>query len=735
MASQVPTNVPSGNTAFIGIPDSEDIPRLVYAAPYFQQVPLAELIEPSVIEAVNNVLPSLVPPYVDAAAQAAVQAQAVLLVGSTMTGPLFLNPVMPSADAQAASKAYVDTMLSTAGIPEVPPVPSGQVWARETGQWVPISQTGGTFLPIAGGSMQGNINMSGNTITNMAAVPAMPNGAAPAQWVLNQIASVSLYQGTWDADTNVPDLTQLSTHVNAYTWIALTTSPSGVVIGPAIPGLQGTTVFNGDTIIYSTVQGGFKAIHSGGITLPEADGRYVQLAGSQMSGALLLNANATQPLQATTLQQLDAAVANTVTPDAPADGQAYLRLGIGATRWVPGLPLAGGILTGSLTLSGNATANLQAVPLQQVNSLITAGTTGFLPLAGGQMTGLMQLSANASANLNPVPLQQLNAMLQTYAPIQNPSFTGTVTLPGNAASALQAVPLQQLTAGYLPLTGGNLSGNLTLTGGSGTGNITVGTSPSAVLFGGTSPFATIQGNSASGGSLLLSTQSGANLGTINLFATTTAMSGAATVAGTLQAGNTISQTNASAMISSAGPIYAATATRSNFGLQSIASGPAFFWLPTYYHDLDTASGEWRYYPASASNPVFRVLLDGNMFISGNLNQGSDETTKTDIQPIAQGISLIRQLLPKSYQRIQPPAEGVTLPPPRTEWGFVAQDVEPVIPTAVTQGPAQTDGSPGLFGLDYNALVATVVNAVKQLDQRCTALEANANITPPAAELA
>src|SRR5215472_1174917 len=392
MASQVPTSVPQGRVVSIGIPDSEDIPRLVFTAPYFTQVPLAELIEPSVIEAVNNVLPSLVPPFVDAAAQAAVQAQAVLLVGSTMTGALFLNPVMPSADAQAASKAYVDTMLSTAGIPEVPPVPSGQVWGRETGQWVPISQTGGT--------MTGNINMSGNTIQNMAAVPAMPNGAAPAQWVLNQIASVSLYQGTWNADTNVPDLTQLSTHVNGYTWIALTTAPGGVVIGPAIPGLQGQTVFNGDTIIYSTTQGEFKSIHAGGLTLPEADARYVQLAGSQMSGALLLNANATQPLQAVTYQQLQAFVPPGAVPEAPNDGQLYGRNGLTAS-WAPVLPLAGGILTGALTLSGNATANL-----------------------------------------NPVPLQQLNAMLLSYAPINNPTFTGTVTIPSGAS-----------IAGYAPLAG------------------------------------------------------------------------------------------------------------------------------------------------------------------------------------------------------------------------------------------------------------------------------------------
>lgn len=438
MSSNIP-HAPTGAMPAVGIPDSQDYPRLVFTAPYFEQYPLAELIEPAVIEATENVLPSLVPPYVDAAAQAAVQAQAVLLVGSTMTGPLFLSPLMPTQPSQAATMAYVDSMVATAGIPEVPPVPSGQVWARETGQWVPITPQTGVFLPLAGGAMTGNINMSGNTIQNMAAVPAMPNGAAPAQWVLNQIASVSLYQGTWDADTNVPDLTQLSTHVNAYTWIAITTAVDGVVIGPPIPGLQGQTVFNGDTIIYSTVQGQFMSIHAGGLTLPEADARYVQLGGSQMSGALLLNANASQPLQAVTLQQLQAFVPPGAVTEAPNDGQLYGRNGLTAS-WAPVLPLAGGILTGALTLAGNATANLNPVPLQQMTSAISAATAGLLPLAGGTMTGLMTLSGNASVALNPVPLQQLNSMLASYA---TTNF---------------------VNATFLPLTGGTLTGQLTVTG-------------------------------------------------------------------------------------------------------------------------------------------------------------------------------------------------------------------------------------------------------------------------------
>lgn len=513
----VPANmiVPTGNMPAIGVPNSQDYARLIYAAPYFTTVPIAEIIQPSVTEAVENALPSLIPPYVDNAVLAGIQQYAVLLTGSTMSGPLFLNPLMPTADSQAATKAYVDTMLATAGIPEVPPVPVGQVWARETGQWVPISQAEGTFLPISGGSMQGNINMSGNTLTNMAAVPAMPNGAAPAQWVLNQIASVSLYQGTWDADTNVPDLTQLSVRVNGYTWIAITTSPSGVVIGAAIPGLQGLTIYNGDTVIYSTAQGTFSAIHAGGLSLPEADARYVQLAGSQMSGALLLNANASQPMQATTLQQLEAAVANTVTPDAPADGQAYLRLGVGTTRWVPGLPLAGGILTGALTLSGPGASGNNAVTVAQMNSAISGAGAGFLPIAGGTMTGPLVLSGNAAANLNAVPLQQLNATLNTYAPLQSPVFTGTPNLPTGTVGVTQAAAtsnttlsttafVHSVTGSYLPLAGGTLTGTLTGTSISLSSGLTISGTSGVSAPGGTVNAANLTSNTATLGGVVMS---------------------------------------------------------------------------------------------------------------------------------------------------------------------------------------------------------------------------------------
>lgn len=639
-----PPLTPQGNVPAIGIPNTQDYARLIFSAPYFEQIPIAEIIQPSVTEAVEAALPALVPQYVDAAAQAAVQQLAVLLTGSTMSGPLFLSPLMPTQPSQAATMAYVDAMIATAGIPEVPPVPSGQVWARETGQWVPITPQTGVFLPLAGGAMTGNINMSGNTIQNMAAVPAMPNGAAPAQWVLNQIASVSLFQGQWDADTNVPDLTQLSVRVNGYTWIAITTAPGGVVVGPAIPGLQGKTVFNGDTIYYSTVDGEFFAIHAGGLTLPEAQSLFVLLAGSQMSGPLLLNANASQPLQAVTLQQMQAFVPPGTVPEAPNDGQLYGRNGL-TTSWAPVLPLAGGILTGAVTLAGNATANLNPVPLQQMTSAITAATAGYLPLAGGTMSGLMTLSGNASVNLNPVPLQQLNAMLASYLPLSGGTVSGLTTFsrtvggpPGNPQISL------------LDATG---IGSMLV------GGAQINASPTA---------------------LGISTPAGGNLTSISLSATNVILSAGLEVSGS-------------------------ASVTGNLGVNSNISVIGAIAYPTY--------GAVHYIGFSWNPPNLYAFVDG-----ANAGQiqfvSSDESLKENLAAI--GVDCLAVLDQVQLQQFD--WKPTALVPSRPHWscGYIAQNIETLIPEAVTSGPD------GVLAVDLMPLMGYVIGALQQLSSRVGALD-------------
>jgi len=235
---------PQGPVPAINVPNTQDYPRLALTSPYFSTVPFAELLQPSVNEAVEAILPSLIPPYVQDAAETAVSQLAVLLTGSAMTGPLHLSPLMPTADDQAASKAYVDSVTSALGVPEVPTVPSGQVWARETGQWVPIEQATG------------------------------------------------------------------------------------------------------------------------------------------------------------------------VIPEAPTDGRVYARNGQ-SLSWVPALALTGGTLTGALTLPGDATGPLQAIPLQQLGTQLS----NYVPLAGS---------------------------VSVLGPLTMSGAGSTFTLNGNAATALEAVPLQQL---------------------------------------------------------------------------------------------------------------------------------------------------------------------------------------------------------------------------------------------------------------------------------------------------
>lgn len=56
-------------------------------------------------------------------------------------------------------------------------------------------------------------------------------------------------------------------------------------------------------------------------------------------------------------------------PDAPTDGQIYGRNGETET-WAPVIPTAGGTMLGALTLNANAANPLEAVPLQQLNSTL-----------------------------------------------------------------------------------------------------------------------------------------------------------------------------------------------------------------------------------------------------------------------------------------------------------------------------------------------------------------------------
>ncbi|AXH76767.1 MAG: chromosome segregation ATPase [Podoviridae sp. ctjc_2] len=169
----------------------------------------------------------------------------------------------------------------------------------------------------------------------------------------------------------------------------------------------------------------------------------VSKAGDNMTGPLVLPANATANLQAVPLQQVNALIS--------AESSST------TTKLNAKVSKAGDTMTGPLTLSGNATANLQAVPLQQVNSLISAESSSTttklnakVSKAGDTMTGPLTLSGNATANLQAVPLQQVNALIKPV----NDNLSALTTRVDNISDELSDLP-------FLKLTGGTVTGKTT----------------------------------------------------------------------------------------------------------------------------------------------------------------------------------------------------------------------------------------------------------------------------------
>lgn len=96
-------------------------------------------------------------------------------------------------------------------------------------------------------------------------------------------------------------------------------------------------------------------------------------------------------------------------------------------------------MTGALTLAGNGSSALDAVPKQQLDSSID----GCVALAGDTMTGPLTLVGNASAALHAVPKQQLDSAVAAVYPVP----TGAVV-----AFAMSGVP-----SGWLECDGSAVS--------------------------------------------------------------------------------------------------------------------------------------------------------------------------------------------------------------------------------------------------------------------------------------
>jgi hypothetical protein len=125
----------------------------------------------------------------------------------------------------------------------------------------------------------------------------------------------------------------------------------------------------------------------------------------------------------------------------------------------------------------------------------------------------------------------------------------------------------------------------------------------------------------------------------------------------------------------------------------------YFKANTYlYANVPTASGtEW--------DAVFYSGDSTWKFLG--ITAGSDERTKSDIEPYTTGLAALRSIQPITFKRGSPDRQA----------GFSAQNVLPHVPEAVPIMPN------GYYGFSTRPMVAVLVNAVRELDHQVRELEA------------
>jgi len=375
----------------------------------------------------------------------------------------------------------------------------------------------------------------------------------------------------------------------------------------------------------------------------------------------------------------------------------------GDARW---LPLTGGVLTGLLTLSGAPTANLHAATKLYADTKV--------PLAGGTMTGLLTLSGAPTSALHAATKAYVDAVstsLGNYLPLAGGTVTGNITANAHIVGPTGGYLTGDATYAYYVQDSGGWAWRYARA--NGTMQYVRG-GDSAVLF-------TIDGSG--NGSVAQSWTAGLDVNAQrNVVAASTVQGGYVNSTGNVNASNSVT---ASVDISAVRNISAGAALfahGSNIVIGPGGSGRIMQMQGGYYWDFSTTTGDAIWVMNNQQCWVMSAL-DGRCYNNlawvgghGAYRDVSDERLKTDITPATVGLPEILAIEPINFHRLGPEGEVY----PADEIGFSAQNVQPIIPEAVTEAGI---GLPDALAVASEMILAAVVNAIKTLDQRITVLEA------------
>jgi hypothetical protein len=385
-----------------------------------------------------------------------------------------------AATAEAAAKAYSDPAGSAAAAQTASEFFATGVVAEEaairasedstlaaevTAEIARAETAEAQALPLAGGTMTGVLSMGSNKITNVAPGTAGTDVATVSQ-IPTGLAPTGAVGG--DLSGTLPDPT-----VAKIDGIALSGTPSNL---EALVATSGTTAdwqpvvntFNGraggvvpQTGDYSPAQVGADPVGSAATVQTNVEefataGVAVETTRAEAAEATITTSVATEVSRAETAEGiLSTSVATERTRAEAAESTLTMSVTTERTRAEAAeaalVPLAGGTMTGHLTLSGAPTSSLHAATKAYVDA---NAITGAVELTGGTMSGPLVLSGEPTQSLQAAPKAYVDAETtraeaaeatlvtsvttervraeaaeSTLAPKVSPALTGIPTVP------------------------------------------------------------------------------------------------------------------------------------------------------------------------------------------------------------------------------------------------------------------------------------------------------------------
>jgi hypothetical protein len=134
----------------------------------------------------------------------------------------------------------------------------------------------------------------------------------------------------------------------------------------------------------------------------------------------------------------------------------------------------------------------------------------------------------------------------------------------------------------------------------------------------------------------------------------------------------------------------------------------------------------------AEGPLYTLTIKGSGLASGGMWVNSDLKLKKDINDFNSAMDIIKQLKPKSYFFKKEEYKNLSLPSAK-QYGFVAQELEKVLPELVQTSPQEVRtnaiGEPEMEdvkAMNYNELIPILTRALQEQQQQIEELKQTVN---------